>query len=485
MNTKMQRWQRLLAILFAFALVATACGGGSDSEESADDTDATDQADSDQSDADQADTGEATDDEAMEDDEPAPTPEPVVIDDSDVISDECAIPAVDDLELDILGWEFPITTAYAEEFEDCEDGGYEINYQFLDSAAAQEQMKLDAATGEPEFELYQGSNSFLLELANSGSLMPLNDLIAKYGEQYGLSEIDQSFFDFMSIDGNVYGLPAVSNTMHIFYNEPLLAEIGVEVPTTFAEALEACPTVQAAGYDAGFMYNLSAGWAWRIEFDSILGSLGVDPVDRLTGEPNFNSPEGIQAATILKDMLEVCGGSIAGTYSLDDYQAGLQTGEIVMGHIWASRAGAMDDPEASTVVGDIQYAPALSVNGDILASPAYVDGWGIPTGTDPAIVDDIFLAIAAATDRESQETAAEFGLVTRTGITNPNGPRDAAAAEASLVNGKGPDLSHPAAGIARAKLDGALIQILDGASIEDVLAEAEAAYLEEAGDLIG
>ena len=481
MNTNMHRWRRLLAILFAFALLASACGG-SDSDETADDADATDQADASDNDA----ADDADDDEAMDDDEPAPTPEPVEIDESTVISDECGIPNPDDeLEIDILGWEFPITTAYAEEFEDCEDGNYSFNYQFLDSAAAQEQMKLDAATGEPEFELYQGSNSFLLELANSGSLMPLNDLIAKYGDQYDLASIDQAFFDFMSIDGNVYGIPAVSNTMHVFYNEPALAEVGVDVPTTFAEALAVCPTIQEAGYDVGFMYNLSAGWAWRIEFDSILGSLGVDPVDRATGEPNFNSPEGIEAANILKDMWEQCGGSAAGSYSLDDYQAALQTGEIILGHTWASRAGAMDDPEASTVVGEIQYAPALSVNGDILASPAYVDGWGIPTGTDPEIVDEIFLSILAATDLESQQTAAEFGLVTRAGVTNENGPRDAAAAEASLVNGKGPDLAHPAAGVARAKLGDALIQILDGASVEDVLAEAEAAYLEEAGDLIG
>ena len=491
MNTNAHRWRRFFAVLFAFSLLAASCGG-SDADESANDTaaevdDADSSADASADDGDAMDDEESMDDEEpMEDEEPAPTPEPVEIDESSVISDDCAIPNPDDeVELDILGWEFPITTAYAEEFEDCEAGGYSINYQFLDSAAAQEQMKLDAATGSPEFEIYQGSNSFLLELANAGSLMPLNDLIAKYGDQFDLGSIDQSFLDFVSLDGNVYGIPAVSNTMHVFYNEPVLNDLGVAVPTTFAEALEACPTIQAAGYDVGFIYNLSAGWSWRIEFDSILGSLGVDPVDRSTGEPNFNSPEGIEAANILKDMWETCGGSAAGSYSLDDIQAAFQTGEIVLGHTWASRAGAMDDPEASSEVGNIQYAPALSVDGSILASPAYVDGWGIPAGTPEDKVEEIFLAIAAATDLESQETAAEFGLVTRAGVTNPNGPRDAAAAEASLVNGKGPDLSHPAAGVARAKLGDALIQILDGASVEDVLAEAEAAYLEEAGDLIG
>jgi len=61
-------------------------------------------------------------------------------------------------------------------------------------------------------------------------------------------------------------------------------------------------------------------------------------------------------------------------------------------------------------------------------------------------------------------------------------PEDAAAAEASLVNGRGADLTHPAAGIARAKLGEALVTILDGTSVEDALAAAEEAYLAEADD---
>ena len=497
MNTNSHRWRRLLVALFAVVLLASACSssGTAEADTSTSTEDSSDSGTSTIEEDDSAmeddssmeeDDSATEDDSAMEEEDPAMEEDDSAMEEVSMISGDCSIPnPADEVELDILGWEFPITTAYAEEFEDCEEGNYAINYQFLDSAAAQEQMKLDAATGSPEFEIYQGSNSFLLELANSGALMPLNDLIAKYGAEYDLGSIDQSFLDFVSIDGNIYGVPAVSNTMHVFYNEPVLSDLGVDVPTTFAEALEVCPTIQEAGYDVGFIYNLSAGWAWRIEFDAILGSLGVDPVDRLTGEPNFNSPEGVEAANILKDMWETCGGSAGGSYSLDDIQAAFQTGEIVLGHTWASRAGAMDDPEASSEVGNIQYAPALSVDGSILAAPAYVDGWGIPTGTDPALVEDIFLAIAAATDLESQETAAEFGLVTRAGVSHPNGPRDAVAAEASLVNGKGPDLSHPAAGIARAKLGDALIQILDGASVEDVLAEAETAYLDEAGDLVG
>ena len=189
-----------------------------------------------------------------------------------------------------------------------------------------------------------------------------------------------------------------------------------------------------------------------------------------------------QAATLLRDMWQRCAPDAAGSYSTDDVQAAFQTGEAILGHTWASRAGAMDDPEASTVVGEIQFAPALSTGGDTVAAPAYIDGWMIPAGTPDDMVEKIFLVMLAATDLESQEAAAEFGLVTRTGVSHPNGPRDAAAAEASLVRGRGADLTHPAAGLARAKLGEALVTILDGTPVEEALAAAEAAYLAEASE---
>ena len=465
MNATTKRWWRLLAVLLAFTVVSAACGDDDEGDTASQDTASESDSSSEATDDDH-DDGEEHDDEVV----------------AELISDECAMPNPEEtVELDVMGWEFPIITAFAAELEECTDGNYELNYQFLDSTEARSAMTQDAATGAPTFELYQGSNAFIGELANQGFLMPLNDLVDKYRDEFDLDQIDQAFWDMASIDGQIYAVPMVSNTMHVFYNEPALAEIGVEVPTTFDEAFTACAAIQDAGYDIGFLYMLSAGWAWQIEFDSVLGSLGVSPIDPTTGQPNFNSPEGIEAATTLKNMWEQCAPNASASYSTDDLQAAFQTGEAILGHTWASRAAAMDDPEASTVVGDIQYAQALTSGQGIAAAPAYIDGWGIPVGVE-GDVDAIFLAALAATDLESMETAAEFGLVTRTGVSHPNGPRDAAAAQASLVNGRGADLTHPAAGIARAKLGEALVTILDGTSVEDALAAAEEAYLAEAGE---
>lgn len=456
---------RLLALLFALGLVAAACGdsGGDGTAAPATTVATTEAGDGGDGDSGDGDGGEMA-----------------------AISDECPIPDPEEtVEIDLMGWEFPIVSEYAAELEECAEGNYAFNIQFLDSQEARNQVTLDVSTGEPNFEIIQGSNTFIAELAGADRLMPLNDLVDKYRDEFNLDQIDQAFWDLASIDGNIYAVPMVSNSMHVFYNETVLNELGIEVPATFQEALATCPALQEAGYDTGFALMLSANWSWQIEFNNVLGSLGKAPIDE-NGQPQWNSPEGIEAATLLRDMLETCGGATGSTYSTDDIQAAFQTGEYVLGQTWASRAAAMDDPEASTVVGEVAFAPALDTGTGVLAAPAFIDGYAIPKGVsvDP---EKIFLAILAATDEESQIAAAAHGTVTRAGVSNPDGPRNGEATQASFVDGRGADPNHPAIGIANSALGDALLQILDGVSVEDALQQAEERYLTEAAEqgLIG
>lgn len=437
--------RRALAAFAAVALIVGACGSGDDSA-----------------------------DEATE--APAEDTTPAVA----LASEECAIPVSDEaVSIDLMGWEFPIITQYATELKECEAANYAFNIQFLDSAEAQNQINLDLETGAPSFEMVQGSNQFIVELANKGLLLPLNDLIEKYRAEFNLDAIPQGMWDLVSVDGKIYSIPMVANTQHVFYNEEVLNKLGLSVPTTYEEAIAMCPKLIEGGY-AGFQMMLSADWAWQIEYDNVLGSLGVKPIDNVTGQPKFNSAEGIKAAQIMSDIVKNCGGKTIGTYSTDDVQNAFQTGEYVLGHLWASRAAAMDDAEATTaeVLGKIKFAPALT-GGSILGAPAYVDGYAIPANgsVDP---EKIFLAMLGASDEESQTAAAKFGGVTRSGVTNPEGPRNGEALNVSTSQGRGADQTHPAAGIYRAEIGKALIKILDGAQPADAIAEAEAAYLKEA-----
>ena len=461
------RWLRLLASLLALAMLAAACGSD-DGESTATEDDTSEEADDSDESADESDSG---DDEGAEEDGEAM---------GDVISGDCPIPnPAETVEIDIIGWQFPVIDAYVEEFEECEEGNYEINMQFLGSTDAQERTLEDIATGNPSFEIYQGSNSALVRYANANGLLPLNDLIDKYRDEYALDEIDQAFWDLVTIDGQIYGIPTVSNTMHVFYNRPKMEELGLEVPTTFEEAVALCEPLQDAG-EEGFVLMYQAPWAWQIEFDNVLGSLGETNIDPETGQPNFTSDAAVEAATILKDVYDNCADTDAPEFGTTEIAGGFQSGSYIVGQTWASRAIEMDDENVSSEVGNIEFAPALSTGGATLAAPAYIDGYAIPADTD-ADVEALFLAIMAAADRESQEAAAEFNTVTRTGVSNPDGPRNGDAVATSYIDGRGADLTHPAAGLARTILGDALQKIAtEGADPATVLADAEEQYLSEA-----
>jgi len=269
--------------------------------------------------------------------------------------------------------------------------------------------------------------------------------------------------------------------MHVFYNEPKMAELGLEVPTTFEEAIALCEPLEAAG-EKGFVLMYQAPWAWQIEFDNVIGSLGETAIDPETGQPNFTSDAAVEAANVLKDVYDNCADTDAPEFGTTEIAGGFQSGQYIVGQTWASRAIEMDDENVSSEAGNIQFAPALSTGGPALAAPAYIDGYAIPSDTD-GDVDAIFLAIMAAADTESQEAAAEFNTVTRNGVSNPDGPRNTEAVATSYTDGRGADLTHPAAGLARTVLGDALQKIAtEGADPATVLADAEEQYLSEAQD---
>lgn len=63
-----------------------------------------------------------------------------------------------------------------------------------------------------------------------------------------LKDFNEAGFSLASEDGKIYGIPMYAWYNGIWYNEDILAECGVEVPTTFDEFLAACETIREAGH---------------------------------------------------------------------------------------------------------------------------------------------------------------------------------------------------------------------------------------------
>lgn len=465
MKTTTRMARRSLAVLAALGLVAAACGSDDAVESSDDQTENSVEESSEE-------PGEETGEESGEESGGEAV--------AGMISDECAIPnPADDVTIDLMGWEFPVTKAITEELQECESDTLSINIQLLDNASAQDQITLDFSTGAPQFEIVHATDSLVGIWADN--LTDLTPFIDKYREEFDLDQIPQAMWDGATVDGRILGVPLFSNTMHFFYNTEILADNGLEAPDNYDDLIAACGVLKDAGFDDPFNMNLSANWAWEIEFNNILGTLRDGDVINEDNTPAFNTPEGIEAANKIVEISDACMSNAGRAFGIDDAEAALRAGELPMAEIWASRAAQMDDPENSLVVDLIEFGPALRTSADsIRTGPAFVDYYAIPAGgdVDPELV---FLVLMGAIDVESQNAAAAHAAVARLGATNPDAPRNGEASAISVAEGVGSRTKSEALPLAQGILGDALLEITsNGGDPATVLAEAEATYLEEA-----
>ncbi len=388
-------------------------------------------------------------------------------------------------EVNFMGWAFPITEFFASELEACSEiDNLTVNIQLLDSASAEEQANLAlAGGGDSPWAILHTVPSRMVVLSDFDALLPLNDLIEQYREEYNLDDIPQPVWDAATIDGNVYGVPFMSNTMHLFYRMDLFEAHGLAVPTTYDEVIDACAVLaDEPSIDLPFTMNLHAGWAWEIEFMHFSRSFGATYLND-DNSPAFNSDEGIAALAKMKEVIDGCMGAEGLTFSIDDSEIGMETGTLAFVHIWASRAANMDDPEKSDYVGGIGFAPspAPSADSGILGGSAWIDAYSIAkrSGVDH---DLAFRLIMETFDYDSQVGGAAHGAVVRTSVGEAgHGGRNLGAMAGSLAGGVGGNSLNPAAALARTALGNWLPLVGTGElTPEEALESAAEEYAAEA-----
>ncbi|MDX1417241.1 MAG: hypothetical protein R3293_23745, partial [Candidatus Promineifilaceae bacterium] len=232
-------------------------------------------------------------------------------------------------------------------------------------------------------------------------------------------------------------------------------------------------------YDMPFTINLSAGWAWEIEFFQMQRAFGGRWLDE-NNMPTFNDETGVAAAEKLVEIADACMGIDGFSFDLNDQEVALQLGTLPATNMWASRAANMTDPERTDLGDVIAYAPAPRVTADgPRAGSAWNDFYAIPATTtnDP---DLIFRMIMEAADEESQAEAAKIGMTTRLAAAEFGGPYLPAALQ-TVEEGVGNYDKNPAVAIVRAKLAEFLPLIGSGEmSAQEALDAAAEAYIQEA-----
>lgn len=88
-------------------------------------------------------------------------------------------------------------------------------------------------------------------LMREGWALPLNDYLAQPAEDHeeALSDVFlPGTLDMFALEGNIYQIPYIYNTVQFWYDKRVFDESGVAVPTTWDELIAACSTLNDAGY---------------------------------------------------------------------------------------------------------------------------------------------------------------------------------------------------------------------------------------------
>ena len=217
------------------------------------------------------------------------------------------------------------------------------------------------------YQLGGVSNGTLVPLLNAGTIRPLDDLVAKYGQQLSPNQM-------IKVDGKIMAVAMMVNAQHLMYREDILKDLGIAVPTNYDEILAAAEKIKASGKVAFPLgATMKPGFDIAQEFVNLFGGYGGTFV-RPDNSPNLNSDAGIKTLNMMKALSAYMDPEYLVSESTF-VQKQFQQGKIAMANLWASRAGALDDPKESQFVGKIAMAPAAAaVKGGKPATTLWWDG---------------------------------------------------------------------------------------------------------------
>ncbi|WP_232668238.1 ABC transporter substrate-binding protein [Pseudonocardia sp. TRM90224] len=312
----------------------------------------------------------------------------------------------------------------------CTKNGLTVNHEPIDFAGQVQKTTATLAGPTGTYDILENYGFVVPTQAADGKIRPLDDLVAKYGAQYGLDQISPAMRKVMTYDGKLYALPMQAQMYVMAYRKDVFDQLGLKPPTTFAELRDVAGKIQAAGQiKYPIALPLLASSDIITAYDSALGSLGVDFVDAQTKQPNFDEPQAAQAFEELRSLLPFMDPQVA-TFDQPAVQQQMYNGSAAISIMFSGRMSDLTQAKNNRFAQQTAFAAPPSVaGGEALYNTLSVDGWSIPANTkaDPEL---LFNLIAASVGPESSKAAVPAAYPAREGsVTADSSPYAAAALE--------------------------------------------------------
>jgi raffinose/stachyose/melibiose transport system substrate-binding protein len=224
----------------------------------------------------------------------------------------------------------------------------------------------------PDVIFYDAGPGFAGVLAEAGLLVPLDD----YAEQYGWKErVAAPAVEATTLDGVFYGMPLQTDLIGMYYNQTLLSEVGLEVPTTLDELVAFCGSATEAGY-IPIAFADQPGWPAYHQFSMTSNQMiGPDAMRALLFENqgSWNTPEIVTAIEAFFVTLRDAGcfpeDPVAITY--EDGNSLFINGEALLHTTGSWQIGEWEEQMPDFEVG---FVPFPEIPGGV--GPVWISGVG-------------------------------------------------------------------------------------------------------------
>jgi multiple sugar transport system substrate-binding protein len=315
----------------------------------------------------------------------------------------------------------------------CTKGDVTVNHEPIDFAGQVQKTTATLAGDSGTYDIIETYSFVIPQLAAEGKLEPLDDLVEKHSDEYGLDAINENMSGAMTYDGKLYGLPMQAQMLIMAYRKDVFDELGIAPPTTFDEMRDAAKKIQDAGdikYPIALPLLASADIVTA--YDAALGSLGANLTDAEAMTANLDSPESAQALEELVSLKPFMDPQVT-TFDQPAVQQQMYNGSAAMSIMFSGRMNDLTLESNSQFAKDMDFAAPPSVDGgDALYNTVSVDGWSIPANAQND-KEMLFEMVASSVSEKASKASLPAAYPARDGMVTESSMPFAAAANESIA----------------------------------------------------
>jgi multiple sugar transport system substrate-binding protein len=366
----------------------------------------------------------------------------------------------------ILSNDFGALHAVSEWAAKCASGSVEVT---ANATAEHKNIQVPALTTNPAtYTVAVVASNSIIPLMTDDLIRPLDEYVAKWGGQLQENQL-------IRINGKIMAIAFMANAQHLFYRDDILAENGIEVPTTFDELFAAADKLRAAGLmDSPITSAYKPGWDLAAEFVNAYLGTGNEFFVPGSAELAINNEDGMKVLETMKKMTSYMGTDWA-TYDTNGIKPIWEAGDAALSISWGSRAGAYiaaDNPSPE-IAAHTSFAASPTV-GSTPGGALWWDGFTIAKNISDEDAEASFRAMMNGVSAEMMAENADLAVWLIGGYE----PAKAASGVIANVNGGArPYPMVPYMGLLHTALGNNLIEYLQGSeSAEQAMADVSSAY---------